>query len=169
MSENDPHWFALTVRPRHEKAVAKCLSNKGIEAFLPLSKTVRQWSDRVKCVELPLFAGYVFSRFDTRGRSQVITTPGVTSIVGANGTAEPISEEEIVSLRSMVASGLPLATWPRLVAGMPVQITCGVLAGLNGLLMREKDVLRVVVNVELLHRSVAVEIDRKWLQPRLSD
>lgn len=156
-------WFALTVKSQHEKAVAECLRYRDIEDYLPLYTVRRQWSDRVQSVELPLFPGYVFCRFDYRRRLPVLTTPGVHSIVGFGGEPVPVSESEIGGIKAVLASGLPAQPWPFIRIGQRVRIERGSLAGLEGILLREKDSFRVVVSVELLRRSVAVEIDRSVL------
>jgi transcription antitermination factor NusG len=159
-----PHsWFALNVKPHHEKAVAHCLQCKGLESYLPLYKARRKWSDRVQSVELPLFPRYVFCRFDYWCRLPVLVVPGVRSIVGFGGDPISISESEIGHIQSILSSGLPTQPWPFIRVGQPVRIQRGSLAGLEGILLREKDTLRVVVSVELLQRSVAVEIDRDSL------
>lgn len=156
-----PHlWFALTVKPRHEKAVAQSLRHRGLEDFLPLYSVRHRWSDRVKAVELPLFPGYVFCRFDYEQRLPVLITPGVTSIVGCTKLPTPVSEDEIAAVRIILASGLAAQPWPVVRVGQSIRVESGSLAGLQGILIREKDSSRVVVSLELLQRAVAVEIDR---------
>jgi transcription antitermination factor NusG len=154
------HWFALTVKPRHEKTVAQSLRHRGLEDFLPLYSARRRWSDRVKAVEFPLFPGYVFCRFDYERRFPVVTTPGVISIVGFANLPTPVSEDEIAAVRTILASNLPAQPWPVVRVGQSIRIERGSLAGLQGILIREKDSLRVVISLELLQRAVAVEIDR---------
>jgi len=153
-------WFALTVKPQHEKAAASALRVKGLEDFLPLHRGWRRWSDRIKELELPLFPGYVFCRFRPRERAKVLATPGIRCIVGFGKAPSPIPEAEIGSLQAMVASGLPVGPWPFLRVGQTVRIERGPLCGLEGMLLQLKDAWRVVVSVPLLQRSVAVEIDR---------
>jgi len=162
MTQSYP-WFAVTVKLNYEKAVSQCLRYKGLEDYLPLYKANRRWSDRVQSVEVPLFPGYVFCRFDAYRRLPVLTTPGVMSIVGFGGDPVPVSESEIADIKAVLASGLPAQPWPFIRVGQPVRIERGSLAGLEGILLREKDAFRVVVSVELLQRSVAVEIDRNVL------
>jgi transcription antitermination factor NusG len=160
MISNLPPWFALTAKPRHEKSASRILSNKGLESFLPLYRARRQWTDRVKVVDLPLFPGYVFCRFDYERRLAVLTTPGVSSIIGFDNAPAPVSDEEIDRVQAIVASGLPSQPWPYTRVGETVRIIRGSLAGMEGVLVRERDSMRVVVSVEMLRRSVAVEIDR---------
>jgi len=156
-------WFALTVKPRHEKNVARMLQNKQLEPFLPLYRARQRWTDRIKTVDLPLFPGYLFCRFDFTHRLPVLQTPGVTSLVGFAQAPTPVSDAEIAGIQAILASGLPAQPWPYVRAGQWVRIEQGALAGLEGTLIREKDSLRVVVSVELLRRAVAVEIDREMI------
>ncbi|MGA2133248.1 MAG: UpxY family transcription antiterminator [Bryobacteraceae bacterium] len=157
-------WFALTAKPRHEKAVAANLRNKGLESYVPLYRVRRQWTDRLQPVDVPLFPGYVFCRFAYASRLPVLSTPGVRSVVGFSNGPTPVADDEISNIQAIQASGLPMQPWPYLQAGQKARIERGSLAGLEGVLLREKDSLRVVVSVELLHRAVAVEIDRDMIR-----
>ncbi|HUE22887.1 MAG TPA: transcription termination/antitermination NusG family protein [Bryobacteraceae bacterium] len=157
-------WFALTARSRHEKVVAENLRGKGLESFVPLYRTQRQWTDRVQSVDLPLFPGYVFCRFAYASRLPVLNTPGVTSVVSFSDVPTPVADDEIACIRTIQASGLPARPWPYVRVGQMARIEWGSLAGLEGVLIREKDALRVVVSIELLRRAVAVEIDRDMIR-----
>lgn len=158
-------WFALTVKPRHEKAASAYLDRKGLEAYLPLYKAQRRWSDRFREVEMCLFPGYVFCRFPFTNRLDVLNAPSVHSIVGFGDRETPLSEDEISSIRAILASGAPVLPWEYLKVGERVRIIDGALRDVEGILVRERDAWRVVVNVELLQRSVAVEIDRDLVRP----
>ena len=157
-------WFALTSRARHEKAVAENLRSKGLESFLPLYRARRRWTDRIQSVDLPLFPGYVFCRFTYANRLPVLNTPGVMSVVGFSEEPIPVTDDEISRIRTIQASGLPSQPWPYVRVGQRARIEWGSLAGLEGVLIREKHALRVVVSVELLRRAVAVEIDRDMIR-----
>lgn len=161
--KRDPHWYAVTVKPQHEKAVAQALTNKGFDPFVPMHLSRRRWSDRIKELELPLFPGYVFCHFVFQNRVPVVSTPGVNSIVAFGSEPAPVPDEEIAAIRTMLQSGWSVQPWPFLKVGQCVRIKHGPLEGLEGYLLREKDCWRVVVNVEILQRSVAVEIDRESL------
>ena len=160
-----PRWFAVRVQPQHEKAVARNLSYLGHETFLPLYRTRRAWSDRIKELQLPLFASYVFARFPFRLRVPVLNTPGVLSVITFGKQPAPVPDHEIAAIQAMVASGLPVHPWPYLKCGQPVRIRRGPLNGLEGILLQFKGSWRVVVSVNLLQRSVAAEVDRLWLSP----
>ena len=153
-------WFALQVRIRHESDVALHLQGKGYEWFLPLYKTRRRWSDRVKQLEVPLFPGYVFCRFNPQDRLPILKTPGVRQIVGNQHTPLPVDESEIRALQTLVLSGAPNQPCPFLSVGDRVRVQSGALRDLEGILVDVKGRQRLVISVTLLCRSVAVEIDR---------
>ena len=159
-------WYAIRVRSRFERVAAAALAGKGYEEFLPLRRSSRHWSDRSKELDLPLFPGYVFCRFDATGRLlPILTTPGVISIVGAGKTPAPIDDAEIAAIRTILGSGLAPEPWPFLDVGSRVSIVGGPLAGVEGIIVNTEKVYRLIVSVSLLQRAVAVEIDRNWAHP----
>lgn len=164
LSQDCP-WFALHVRPRREKFVASLLRHKGFVEFLPLYRSRRRWSDRYRQIELALFPGYLFCRFDPHNRLPVLTTPGVDFIVGVGKTPVPVDEAEVWAVRAIVDSGLGAVPWPFLETGQRVRIEDGPLFGLEGILLDIRKQHRLVVSVTLLRRSVAVEIERGWIRP----
>lgn len=158
-------WFALQVRSRRESPIAAHLQGQGFQCFLPLYKSTRRWSDRVKEIEQPLFPGYLFCRFDLHNRGPLLMTPGVQQIVGIGRTPMPVAESEINSIRQALASGLPSQPWPYLEIGQRVRVNHGSLTNLEGILVNFKGTNRVVLSVTLLQRSVAMEIDLSWVTP----
>lgn len=154
-----PAWYALRVKPQHEKAVATALQTRGFEEFLPLHRSRRIWSDRIKELQLPLFAGYVFCRFEIEWKTQILRTPGVRSIVSFGKKPAAVRDSEIESVKTLVGSGLPLHPWPFLKVGQAIRIEHGPLRGVEGIVLELKDAWRVIVSVTLLQRSVAVEVD----------
>lgn len=162
-----PPWFALRVRSNFERIASNCLREKGFEQFTPFYKAKRRWSDRVKIVEFPLFAGYVFCRIPFEQRLSVLRTPGVVSVVGFGGKPAPVDEREIENLQAVVASGRSAVPWPYLRVGQKIRLRGGSLNGLEGLLLDLKNGRRIVVAVSLLQRAVAVEIDREDVEPVL--
>jgi transcription antitermination factor NusG len=158
-------WFAVQVRSRRESFVAAQLEGQGIECFLPMHKSIRQWSDRVKEVEQPLFPGYLFSRFDLQNRGPLLRTPGVQQIVGIGRNPIPVEESEIEAIRQALASGLPNQPWPFLEVGQRVRVVYGSMNNLEGILINFKGSHRVILSVTLLQRSVALEIDPNWIVP----
>jgi transcription antitermination factor NusG len=141
------------------------LQSRGWETLVPLYRTYRQWSDRVQALDLPLFGGYVLCRFPLGERRHIEDTPGVARIVEFGGRPAPLEESEIAAIHSVLASRLPLSPWPYLRAGDRLRVERGPLRGVEGTLIREKDSLRLVIGVELLQRSVAVEVDPDTVVP----
>jgi transcription antitermination factor NusG len=157
-------WFGIEVHSRREPRVVDEFAIQGLDSFLPTRRIKRRWSDRIKVLDVPLFPGYVFSRFDIADRLRVLNCPGVSKIVGAGSVPIPIEDGEIDAIKALVASGIVLTPWPYLRAGQGVRLEHGPLAGLEGLVIRAREgSLRVVVSVTLLQRSVAAEIERDWI------
>jgi transcriptional antiterminator RfaH len=159
------HWFALLVKPRHEKAVSAALRSKHYEEFLPLRSVRRKWSDRFKVVEMPLLAGYAFCRFEQREKVHILQTPGVRKVVGWGVTPVPVEDVEMQALQAVMRAGLPAAPCPFLRTGQSIRLDSGPLSGLSGLLLQSRGRSRLVVSVTLLQRSVAVEVEQAWISP----
>ena len=155
----DPAWYALYTRHQHEKTVARVLASKGFETFLPLYAAAHRWKDRTKQISLPLFPCYVFLHGDTRRRADILGTPGVHSLVGSEGRPAPIEQSEVDTIRQMVESRMQVEPHPFLRCGDWIRVKSGPLAGIEGILVRKKNLFRLVVSVELLQKSVAVEVD----------
>ena len=145
--------------------MASALLAKGYEGFLPLYRCKRRWSDRIKEIELPLFDGYMFCRFDVMRRLPILVTPGVIRVVGIANNPTPVDEDEIAAIFSIVMAGAQAEPHPYLLVGQRVRIDRGTLSGVEGILLAEKKPARLVVSVTLLQRSVAVEIDEAWVSP----
>ena len=158
-------WYAVQTRPKHEKSVSALLEFKGYEKLLPLYQSWHRSSGRMKSVLLPLFKGYLFCRFDPMRRLPILMTPGVSSIVGRGREPEPLPSDEIARIQASCASGLQTTPWPYLERGDLVRVECGPLQGVEGIFINEKNTCRLVVSVEILRRSVAIEVDRDWVRP----
>jgi transcription antitermination factor NusG len=156
-------WFAIQVKTNREKTANLLLENAGYECFLPISKYMRRWSDRMKEVEAPLFPGYLFCRMNPHNRLPVLMTPGVIHIVGVGKTPIPVREDEIAAIQRVGESGLSTMPWPYLEVGHVARIEYGPLRGVTGIVIKIKSGLKLVLSVGLLQRSVAVEIDRAWI------
>jgi len=159
------NWFALHVRSRHEKSVHAQLDAKRQDTFLPLYVSRTTIANRVRDTSLPLFPGYVFCRFDAGSRSTVLATSGVIDVVRIGTEPAAIQTCEIEAVQRIVSSKLCTEPYPQLVKGQSVIMTQGPLAGLMGTLTTIRNSFRLVVSVELLCRSVLVEIDRDWVVP----
>jgi transcription antitermination factor NusG len=163
--DNDQrNWYAVRVRPNLEKSVCDFLQTKGLEAFLPTYQEPRNWSDRVKILNLPLFPGYLFCRTNDDRRLPILTTPGVRDIVGFGKTPAPIPEFEIDAVRRFIHCDLKVKPWPFLRIGQKVTIQKGPLSGIEGILQEFKGGCRVVVSISLLQRSIAAELDGTWVR-----
>jgi transcription antitermination factor NusG len=152
-------WCAIYTRHQHEKAIAQVLSAKGLEVFLPLYNATRRWKDRTMHLSLPLFPCYLFLRGIKGRQLAVLTTPGIVSILSINGEPSAIPESEIESVRKAIEWGNRVEPHPFLRCGDRVRVKSGPLEGLEGILIRKKNLYRLVLSVEILERSAAVEVD----------
>ncbi len=158
-------WFVLTVAPRHELSTGKHLQTKGFETSVPAYCIRRRWSDRTKTITLPIFPGYVFCRFSIDSRISVLNTPGVRGAISFGSQLACLDDHEIERIHRMADSGLNLEPLAGLKTGMQVKIVDGPLRGMQGVLAYIDGKVRVVVNVELLHRAVAVHIEPEAVIP----
>jgi transcription antitermination factor NusG len=153
------NWYALFTRHQFEKSVALALSNKNFEIFLPLCPSVRQWQDRAKLLSVPLFPGYLFIREGMDQQLQILTTPGVVRIVGWGGRPAVVPQVQLEAVKRIIESRLTVESHPLLERGDRIRVKTGPLAGLEGILARIKGATRLVVSMEMLGQSAAVEID----------
>jgi transcription termination/antitermination protein NusG len=153
-------WFALAVKPRFEKAVARTLQSKGYETLLPLYRKRYAAGARITDSELPLFPGYVCCRFELSKRVKILTAPGVIQIFGAGNIPAPLANVELASLRTAIGAGLTLQPFPYVQTGQRVRIEQGALAGVEGIVMSLKQTLRLVLSITLLERSALLEVAR---------
>jgi transcription antitermination factor NusG len=157
----DTPWYAVFTRSRHEKVAASMLASLGICHLLPLVTEVRRWSDRKQKLSVPLFPGYIFVKVakspDTLLR--VLKVPGVINFVGNHRGPMAIPEEEIESVRAVVAHGSGVAPYPYLAAGDRVRIVHGALAGVEGVFVRSGPDSKLVISIEMIQRSVAISVD----------
>ena len=158
-------WWALYTRHQHEKTVAEVLRTKGVEVFLPLYSSVRRWKDRNKVLYLPLFPGYVFVREALGHRLHVMTTPGVHMILSHGDRAAVIPDGEIQAIRQTVEGNYQVEPHPFLKCGERVRVRRGTLSGVEGILVRKKNMFRLVLTVQMLAQAVAVEIDASDVEP----
>lgn len=161
----DQKWYALAVKPRHDRAVSGALEHKGYQTLVPLYKKRRRYSVRIRESELPLFPGYIFCRFNAMTRLPILTTPGVLQILGTGRAPIPVEESEIASLQTALRLQLPVQPFPFLETGQRVRITEGALVGVEGIVMSFRQCLRLVLSISLLQRSVLLEIDRDCVSP----
>jgi transcription antitermination factor NusG len=158
-------WWALYTRHQHERTVAEMLSAKGFDVFLPVYESVRRWKDRRKVLSLPLFPCYVFVRGEVGRRLQILTTPGIHMILSRGETFAAIPETEIQAIRRTVEGDFRVEPHPFLKCGDRVRVMRGSLQGIEGILVRKKNIFRLVLSVEMLAQSVGVEVDAADVEP----
>ncbi len=164
VSVAEPQWYAVYTASHHEKAVATHLNQRSVEHFLPLYRSIRHWQHRAKLtLELPLFPNYIFVHINRGDRMRVLEVPGVLSIVGSGNKPAPLPKFEIESLRADLHLR-QIEPHPYLVIGERVRIRIGAMAGMTGVLVRKKSNLRVVLSLDQIMQSVAVEVDGEDLE-----
>jgi transcription antitermination factor NusG len=161
----EPHWYAAYTRSNHELRVVEQLIQRSVECFLPQYERVRRWKDRRVTLRMPLFPGYVFVRLALQDRLQVLQIPSVARLVGFGSLPTPLPGEQIVALRQGMASKLIAQPCACLAVGRRVRIIRGPLEGCDGILLRKKGNLHVVVSIHLIQRSMAVQIDAADIKP----
>ena len=159
------NWYALYTRSRHEKRVATQLKQRRFDVFLPLYSSLRRWKDRRIELQLPLFPGYVFVRVPMQRRIEVLNVPGAVRFVAFAGRPAAITENDLFVIRGALAEGLSLQPHPYLIIGRRVRIRGGPLTGTEGILVRKKDRFRLVLSIDIIMRSVAVEVDASDVEP----
>jgi transcription antitermination factor NusG len=158
-------WYAAHTRANHEKRVAEQLGQRAVEHFLPLYQSVRKWTDRRKRLEVPLFPGYVFVRLPLQERMRVLEIPSVARLVGFDNRPAPLPDHEMEAMRNGLTGQLRAVPHPYLKVGRRVRIIRGPLESREGILLRNKGGFRVVLSVDLIMRSVAVEISAEDIVP----
>ena len=158
-AEADRDWRALYTRHRHEKSVARALTAKGFTVFLPLYLAPRRWKDRTKVVSFPLFSCYVFINGGLDRHFDIVTTAGVHGFVCCGGFPAVIPLQEIDGIRRVIERSVKIEPHPFMKCGDRVRVKAGPLEGIEGILARKKKFSRLVLTVELLGKSAAVEVD----------
>jgi transcription antitermination factor NusG len=163
--ENDQPWFAIQVKCRLEKTVGQVLRYKGYEQFLPTYTSYKRICAQEQEVEIPLFPGYLFCRLNASASGLIVTTPGVVKIVGNGRTPIPVEAAEMEALQLVTSSRAKVRPCAYLAAGLPIKVISGPLAGLSGMLQESQNTRRVVVSINLLKRSTAVELEGCEIAP----
>jgi transcription termination/antitermination protein NusG len=161
----EANWYAIWTRSRHEQVVREQLLKKDLDAFLPTITRWSRWKDRKKKIDWPLFPGYCFARFDRTSALAVLKCTGVVNIVSFDGKPAPIPEQEIESIRRLVASDLKYDPCPFIHEGSMVEVVHGVLKGVIGRLLRKGAHARLILSVDLIGQAVSVEVDAADVRP----
>jgi transcription antitermination factor NusG len=166
-SRGEALWYAVSTRSRQEKIAASMLENFEVAHFLPLVEEERQWSDRKQKVTLPLFPGYLFVQIARSNELQlrVLKVPGVVEFVGNRAGPLAIPESEIENVRSLVSYGVGCSPHPFLRAGDRVQVVRGILAGVEGTLIRSGDQSKLVISVEMIRQAISVSVSIADVEP----
>jgi len=164
-AQDTRQWYAAYTRSHHEKCVAEQLQKRTVEHFLPLYETVRRWKDRRKRMELPLFPGYIFVHIPLQERLRVLVVPGVVRLVGFDNRPAAVPDVEIEALRNLMGRGLRSEPHPYLTLGRRVRIARGALAGMEGVLVRKKGRVRLVLSIDLIRQSAMIEVDSAEVAP----
>ena len=165
LQQRVPNWYVVRTIANHEKRACEQLSARSVENFLPTYDSVRRWKDRRVRLALPLFPGYLFVHLPLSQRVRVLEVPSVAGIVSFHGSPAPVSLEEIESLKRSLCDRSRVRPHPYLTVGRRVRVTNGPLAGLEGVFLRRRGVLRIVVSIHMIERSVAVDVDATDVEP----
>lgn len=154
------NWYAVHTRSRHEKLVGRQLERHGFSTLVPLTTQVRQWSDRRKVVEMPLFPGYAFVRmvYEPEQKLRVLGTDGIVNFVGVHGQGIPIPDRQIDDIQILLNAKVPVESHPFLKVGQRVRIRSGSLNGTEGILVGQEADRMLVITVELIQRSVSIRL-----------
>jgi transcription antitermination factor NusG len=159
LSKENPNWYAVYTKSRHEKLTSKFLVSRGVVTFLPLRSVLSRWKDRKKLITVPLFPSYVFVNILQKDIHNVIYSKGVLRMVGINGVPYPIPNEQIESVEKLVKSDLKYDPYPYVNIGAEAEIKNGPLAGVVGKIIEKRPSKHIVVlSVDLIKRSVSVEV-----------
>ena len=166
-ASEEPRWYAIHTRARHEKAVTAQLQRIGITTFLPLIRQTHRWSDRQKTIQCVLFDCYTFVCLQAYSQKHfhIVKTPGVIGFVGVRGVGLPLPEKEIEDIRTLLANSIPCSPYPFLGTGRRVRIRGGCMDGLEGILVAKNSDQSLVVSIDMIQRSVAVRIDGYDVEP----
>lgn len=160
--KSEIQWFAIWTRSRQEKAAAAMLQTVGVDYFLPVTSEVRQWSDRKQTISVPLFSGYLFVHMNPTkdSRLQVLKTPGIVGFVGNSSGPLPIPDQQIEDIRTLLATRAECTVIPLLEEGDLVRVVRGPLTGIEGRLLQSNSSSRLLISMEMLHKTVAVNLSR---------
>jgi transcription antitermination factor NusG len=164
VSQQELYWYAVQTSARHEKRVHQRFVERSVESFLPLYETINRWKDRKVRVQLPLFPGYLFVHLDIADRLNVLQVAGVARFVNFGGAAIPVPSADVESLRAGLIGGIRVEPHPYLKVGRRARVKFGPLRGMIGILLRKKNLERFVISLDMIQRSIAVEIDAAQLE-----
>ena len=157
ISHREALWYAFVTKPRHEKKAKMYLDGAGLESFLPLYKSLNQWSDRKKWVDKPLFPSYIFCHIPFMNRFDVLQQPGMVRIVGFNNEPMPVKEHEIEAIKLLLTTDFTLRVRDGFVPGDDIRISSGLLMGYEGKFLEERGEKYFVIHIETIGKSVLLD------------
>ena len=161
----DKNWYVIYVRSKHEKKVNQLLLDKGIESSLPLITKLRQWSDRKKKVEVPLFRGYIFVHLEYNlDKLKVLQTASVVKFIGFNGNPSIVPDKQMFWIKTMINEFSTIRSEEAIPFGKKIKVVLGPLKGLEGIVFKSVNKFRIVFFVESLMQGVSIEIDPKYIE-----
>jgi transcription antitermination factor NusG len=163
--ENSYPWYGLRIRQRFREDCENYLKAHAYDFFSPTRSEMRQWSDRRKITQVPLFPGYLFCRFDCKESLPIWHAPGLIDIVSSGGKLLEVDAEQIANVRRCLEASVAINVIPELVCGRKVQVIAGPLAGISGVLALIKHQLRVALEITMMNRTVLVEVHASHLAP----
>ena len=165
---DDLRWYAVRTRSRHEKMATQQLQTRGIETFLPVVTQTHRWSDRKKVVEVPLFSGYTFVRVayaSNEQRIQVLQTHGVAGFVGIQRTGDPIPDNQIEDIRTLLSNKVDIKAHSFLKIGQRVRVRGGALDGVEGILVSANGDRSLVISLKSIERSLSIRVEGYDVEP----
>ena len=164
MLDSTKRWYALYTRSRTEKKVAEMLEKRGVEVYLPLQKTMKQWSDRRKTVYEPLFRSYVFVRVSNADYMEALTVPGVVRYVMLAGEHVPIPDCQIEAVRTYLGEISLRQEVSYFSRGDEVEVAYGALKGLRGKLQSAKDQRKLIVRIDAINQNITLTLPAHLLK-----
>jgi transcription antitermination factor NusG len=154
------NWYAIYTRSRSEKKTAELMKQCGYQVYLPLIKTLRQWSDRKKWVEIPLISSYIFVNVSLREYYAILDTPGVVCYVTFEGKAAPIRNSDIEALKMAINKNIPIKLIAKpLKKGQKVKIIDGPMKGAEGEYVESRHKTNFIINLSQIGFSLKLEIN----------
>lgn len=164
--KKDKKWFAIYVKSRNEKKVFKSFGYMGIEAFLPLIVNMRQWSDRKKKIEEPLFRSYIFVHTDLKDYYDILNCKGVVKFIIFEGEPVTVPDNQILAIKSYIEDSDRAEIYSEdLHKGELVQIKSGIMKGLVGRLIEIRRKTRLIINIESVGKYIPINISRSKVEP----
>ena len=157
-------WIVVRSKPRSEKVAYKELVSKNIEAYLPLLKERRKWSDRKKWVEFPLFSSYLFARIDIKNSIFVLQTQGVNTIIKFGEKIAVVQDDVIKAMRLAIEGGYQLEPTEYFVEGNLVEVIAGPMKGVSGIVARLKGQSRLIIKIDAIQQALSIQIESKFIK-----